>query len=200
MTAPVITFDAATHSYTVNGAPAVGVTTALSVLQDWSSVSADLLARAAAFGTAVHIMTELFDIGDLDEDGLDQALAPYLAGYKRFLAAKSPTWEVIEQPVASSALRAAGTPDRIGLIGRTRWLIDIKSTAGVPVTVGPQTAAYAEFAKETLGIRTQKRACLVLTPGDFKFQPLTEPADYSTFISALNVYRFRAKHHNGKEI
>ena len=198
MTAPVITFEPETHTYTVNGRPAVSVTTALSVLEDWSRVDPDLLARAGAFGTAVHTMTELYDLDDLDEDTLDPALAPYLDGYQKFLAAMQPQWEVIEQPVASAALRCAGMPDRIGMIGRARWLIDIKSTAGVPITVGPQTAAYAEFAKETLGLRVAKRGCLILTPGGFNLVPLNATTDYSLFVSALNITRFLQKHHPRK--
>lgn len=190
-----ITFDEATHTYTVCGKPAVSVTTALSVIEDWSKIHADVLKRAGDFGTAVHTMTELYDQDDLDEDTLDPALAPYLAGYQAFLAAKKPAWELIEGRVGDPALRAAGTLDRMGLIGQTRWLIDIKSTAGVPVTVGPQTAAYNEFATKTYGLRAKKRACLILKPGGFSFVPLNDPSDYSMFVSCLNCWRFIEKHH-----
>lgn len=191
----MITFDPQAHAYTVNGKPAVSVTTALSVLQDWSRVDAELLQRAADFGTAVHRMVELYEQNDLDEGALDAKLKPYLDGYKAFRIAKDPRWEFVEVPVASEALRCAGTPDLIGLIGKTRWCIDIKSSAHVPVTVGAQTAAYVELAKETHGIRCAKRGCLILTPGGYKLTPLSEPSDYSLFVSALNCWRFIEKHH-----
>ena len=198
MTPPVITFNEADHSYTVNGRPAVGVTKALSVIEHWSFIDPDVLQRAADFGRAVHEACEFYDLGDLDEDSLDPALAPYLDGYKQFLAAKKPVWEHIEQRVASAALCCAGTLDRMGLIGKTRWLIDLKSTAATPITVGPQTAAYAEFAKQTLGFKPQKRACLILKPGGFNLVPLNDPADYSLFVSSLNVWRFLEKYHPTK--
>lgn len=190
-----IDFDPEQHRYKVNGNHLPSVTTVLeAVLESMKGIPRDFVQQAGQFGDAVHLMCELYDQGELDEATLDPHLVPYLNGYKRFLADKQPRWTLIEAPVASLKYGYAGTLDRAGTIGKTDWLVDLKSSRAIPKTVGPQTAAYHEAAKETFGWSAKKRAVLLLQENTYQWQPLNDISDWSLFVSCLNVYRYKEKH------
>jgi hypothetical protein len=194
-----IQFDEASHTYHVNGKKAVSVTEALSVLEDWGNIPKELVEKAGRFGKAVHKAVELWFLGKLDMDSMDQHLIPYLDGYRNFVSRYEVQVVAIEQPVASAALMVAGTPDLVcRLNGRSGLsVVDVKSTYAIPPTVGPQTAGYAELYGATHGEKPKTRFCLHLNPNypdGYRLIPLKEKNDYSLFISSLNVYQFRKKH------
>ena len=141
MTCPVIEFDAATHTYTVNGEEWPSVTT---IIQDaglcnmigWNAAS-------ATKGTHVHEACRLWDAGELDEDVLDERLRPYLAGWKKFCEETGWITEEAEVVVGHEERRYAGTLDRIGLYPCDKFLVDIK-TGAKQKWHGLQLAAYAK--------------------------------------------------------
>jgi hypothetical protein len=144
-----IQFDAAEHRYTVAGERWPSVTEVLDPLLELDGIPRAVLKAAAEFGTHVHMATDLFDKGVLDEPALDPHLAPYLAGWKLFLRETGAEVLASEVRVGHPKLRYAGTLDKF-----VRWTprgrheiaqIDLKS-GQVPRTVGPQTAAYNEAA------------------------------------------------------
>ena len=97
----MIEFDEATHTYRDKGVLVPGVTSILSPLSDFSFVNPDVLEAASAFGTAVHLACELWDNGQLDEDALDPALVPYLAGWKQFSEDWKVEWTMVEERVTT---------------------------------------------------------------------------------------------------
>jgi hypothetical protein len=186
-------FDEATHRYTVGGVRFPSVTEVLDPLLELDGVPKAVLKAAAEFGTHVHMACDLFDKGVLDEPALDPHLAPYLAAWKIFLRDTGAVVDATEVRVVHAKLRYAGTFDK-GIHwkkrGRTRTaLLDIKS-GEVPRTVGPQTAAYAEAHP----FKFDERYVLQLR-GDatYRLAPLTESTDWSIFLSALNLHRWRMK-------
>jgi hypothetical protein len=128
------------------------------------------------------------NVGALDIDALDPALAPYVAAWSKFLADTSAKVIASEMRVAHTRLRYAGTLDTICLIRGARELVDIKSTAAIPRTVGPQTAAYAEAIDEP---RIRRRVVQLRKDGTYRSKPLTDPADWNLFLSALNIHNWR---------
>lgn len=189
-----IVFREEDHSYTVNGKAVPGVTSVLEqTLELMAGIPRHLVEAAADFGRNVHSMCELFDLGVLDEATLDPELVPYLDGYKQFLFDMKPQWTLIETPVASAKIGYAGTQDRYGLIGKTTWEIDIKSSAVAPKTAGPQTAAYNEGLNETYGLRAKKRGCLLLKKQDYVLIPLNDISDWSVFLSCLNIVKWKER-------
>jgi hypothetical protein len=86
-------------------------------------------------GTAVHAATALWDRGELDEDTVDPAVAPYLDAWKRYRAdMRDPDIGLmIEQIVYDPIVGYAGTMDRAG--------IDIKTGTSCPWHI-VQCAAY----------------------------------------------------------
>jgi hypothetical protein len=137
-------FDEATHSYTLNGQRLPSVTQILKPLYDFSSVHPDVLARAAAFGTAVHKTVELYLADDLDESGLDENLEGPLMAFKAWQSDNYDILdgtEIVERINYHAKLKYAGTPD----ISAPRAVIDIKSRPVNLLTDSIQLAAYDYF-------------------------------------------------------
>lgn len=186
-----LTFDSATHTYRLNGARLPSVTQILSPYSSLEFVDRDLLERAAAFGTHVHEACHLFSQDALDRESLDSELAPYVDAWAAFLEDTGAVVLLSEQRVVSEQYGYAGTLDAIVWWGKSKRLIDIKSSTGVPKTVGPQTAGYAQAYREQTGEPIRDRYCVQLKPdGTYRSHKLSDPADWSIFLSALNLNRW----------
>ena len=113
-------------------------------------------------GTLRHETTELYDRGQLDEDGLDPILVAALDAWKLFRADTGFSPELIEQRICSERVRYAGTIDRVGTLqGGRSILIDIKGEASVK-SHGLQLGAYAYALEEQTGQRVDLAACVHL--------------------------------------
>lgn len=189
-------FDAASHTYHVNGRRVPSVTEVLSPLEDFSRVPRDVLEAAREFGSHVHEACDLYNRGELDWLSLDPSLAPYVEGWRQFLEETGAVVIASEFRVAHDQLGYAGSPDVLVQMHDKLWIPDIKSTAIVPSTVGYQTAAYAKAYHRMTG-QEPKRCCVLLTgDGRYKLHTRKEPSDWEMFVSALNVYKHKAKHHH----
>jgi hypothetical protein len=198
--ADAFTFDGFLHEYRFAGVRVPSVTQVLDPLLELWRVPAPVLAAAAAFGTNVHLACHLWNLGRLDPASLDAPLVPYLTGWQRFVAATGFRLTMSEPKVYHSKLRYAGGPDAVGMIP-TRGvdqlcLIDWKSGA-VPITVGPQTAAYCAAMEDQFDLKIRRRLCVQLTAEEpfYRVLPLTDPSDFSLFLSALNIHKFKERHH-----
>lgn len=112
----MITFNAETHTYYVDGLKIPGVTSILkgAGLIDFSMVPTDILERAFKFGTAVHLATELDDRDNLDIVSLDAPLLPYILAWRKFKQDMGCKILSIEERVYSAKYRYCGTLDRRG--------------------------------------------------------------------------------------
>lgn len=180
-----LTFDEATHSYFFDGNPVPGVTSILKPITDYSAVPPHVLQAAANFGKAVHLACELDDLGELDESQLDPALMPYLEGWRNFSREHGVQWFAIEQPVYNKALRYAGTPDRYGIVDGLNAVVDIKSTAQLYASVGPQLAAYANALTPSPSMK--RYAVQLKADGTYTLKPYNDPTDWPLFASLLTV-------------
>jgi hypothetical protein len=183
----MIDFDPATHTYRHAGVIVPSVTQALRPIDNFDQVPADVLEAARRFGTHVHQATDLYDRDMLDETELDPALVPYLNGWKRFLSETRCKVLSSEQIVYHAKLGYAGTLDKRILWKHCPWLVDLKSGA-VPRSAGPQTAAYREALPREE--RPRRRMVLQLLPDNYRVFEQTNPADWSIFLSCLNITRF----------
>jgi hypothetical protein len=192
----VVAFDEATHTYRVGGVIVPSVTTILdAVLGDGFNHNA----AAAAFGTNVHKAVALDIRGRLDLVALDPALVPYVDGARKFLRDTEFAVIASEHIVYSASPRYCGTLDLAGYMrgGRRFAVIDFKS-GGMPATAGPQTAAYAEaytsLREGRIGMNNADRYAVMLNArGGYALVPLNDPADWSLFVSCLNVFNWKAK-------
>lgn len=190
-----LTFDEATHTYRHKGLVVPGVTSVLKPLSGYGSVPAAVLEAAAEFGTAVHKACELWDLGTLDEEALDPALAPYLDGWKKFCADHQVRWTSIEQPVFHPGLRYAGAPDRRGFVQTISSTVDIKTTDKLYPSVGPQLAAYQAAEETTPGVLIHQRLAVRLVgDGTYEKKAYVDPSDFSVFASLLTIRNWCDKH------
>lgn len=193
-----IIFDEEAHTYTVRGERWPGVTSILDpYLNDFSHVPAETLKRAREWGTAVHHMVELYEQNDLSVESLDPALVRVLRQYAKAIDAMK--WRVVacEVPVAHALHRYAGKLDLIAYAGDRKTADEIDVKTGVfPASVGPQTGAYAEaYHHMKFEHRIGRRFCLYLSQDKYQISPLKGQSDFTTFLSCLNITRFK-EHHN----
>lgn len=183
-------FDEATHTYRLGGKVLPSVTQVLDCLVDWRHVDRAVLDAAAEFGSHVHQAVDLWNRGVLDEPALDPALRPWLESWKRFLVDTGATVIESEARLACRMPEYAGTADAIVRLGKTICLIDIK-TGAVPRTVGPQLAAYMHAWNEAHpDLTVRRRFALAVNGSGYALSECKNPADWSVFLSALNVWRF----------
>lgn len=183
------TFDEAAHVYRVGGVRWPSVTEILQPLQIMDGIPRHVLDAAAAFGRNVHRACHLHNVGALDESTLDAALVPYLNGWKQFCSDMEVRVIASEQQVTHQRLRYAGTLDVRAVVRRKYVdLIDIKATAVIPRTVGPQTAAYAAALDEA---RIGRRVVQLKSDGTYRTRVLNDRADWNVFLSAFNIFTWR---------
>ena len=107
-----VTFAAEGHQYTHNGLPLPSVTGILKAegfidtafFDDWSRDR----------GSMVHLATAYDDAGELDEDTIDPAIAPYIEAWRKFRRESGFVTEASEVSLRSTLYRFAGTIDTIG--------------------------------------------------------------------------------------
>jgi hypothetical protein len=181
----MLTFEQESHTYKWNGRPMPSVTQILRVIENFSMVDPDLLEKARRFGSHVHLATDLFDRGELDEESLDANLLPYLNAYKKFLSETGFVVTHSEQRVYNARYKYCGTLDKRGTWKNTTWVLDLKSGA-VPRSVGPQVAAYQMACDE----KPRKRLCLQLMRNCYKLHRCDDLTDWSIFLSCRNIHQF----------
>ncbi len=200
-----VEFDEASHSYTVGKERWPSVTEIIQPLLELDGIPRAQLEAAAAFGTNVHLATHLYDLGTLDEESLDVHLQPYLAAWKNCLRETGMVVLASELRVSHRSLKVAGTLDKLVRWHRfgkdSRYILDIKSGAQVPWTVGLQTSGYRELCLDEFGLVNEDgeplatdRLCVHLQPeGKYKLHVLDDSRDRNDFISAVNFWRLRAR-------
>ena len=203
---PELIFQEAGHKYFLNGTEVPSVTTVLQPLVDYSHVPPAVLAAAADLGTKVHRACELFDHDDLVMDALDPRLVGYVAAWARFKRETGFVVEFNEHRVYSTIYRCAGQFDRVGLmigmLGKPRGQVEIKTTADFMPSFGPQTAGYHQLIGESGLMDKRTHAALrrwvvqLREDGSYRLEAYTDPADLSVFTSCLCLYHWRQ--HNQK--
>lgn len=194
MTAVDLTFDPATHTYRLGGQVVPSVTQLLDPIRpDFSMVPAHVLEAKRALGTAVHLACELDDEGDLDDESLDPVLAPYVAAWRKFKADTGAEVLMNEQRLAHTALRFAGTLDRLVRVrGGDVYLIDLKTSVSMAASFGVQLAGYQLLLDESAFTTKLTRKGLQLKDdGTYKLVPFNNPNDVAAFRACLSIFHWK---------
>ena len=197
----MLTFDPASHTYRWKGELVPNLTRILEPLVDYSKVDPDILAYKSELGSAVHLATALDDRRQLDEEGLDERVAPYLAAWRKFRRETEFIPITIEEPCYSVQHGYATTPDRAGVFPRALVdgtglaMLEIKTTAELHPVVGLQLAGQqAAHAHNDPDFREAWRYAVQLRPdGTYRMKIYGDRGDFSTFLSQLNVFRWRQR-------
>lgn len=206
---PVITFNEAEHSYTINGFPCLSVTQVLESagITNIARVPAEVLEAARKFGNAGHKLLELYDYNDLDEGpgGFSEPLRPYLECWKKFKEDTGADIKYIEDRVGSERFQFCGTLDRVICfpknvqyhnieIKKGLALADLKFTTAITPAVKLQTAGYEIALAETRPIlKITQRMVIRLTETEPEVRVYESPADLEIFKSALIISHFKLR-------
>ncbi|WP_418131412.1 hypothetical protein [Variovorax sp. 278MFTsu5.1] len=192
-----LVFREGDHTYWLGERRLPSVSEVLAPVQDFEGIPEAVLARKIAIGKAAHLACQFLDEGDeIDPASLDSVVAPYVQGWRLFVAENKPQWTVIEQSMHDEALGYAGTPDRVGFMHGSEWVIDIKTVATVSAATALQTVAYRKLIAPRAQSREPliKRAAVQLLPtGKYKLHEFKEPTDWAIFQSLLNVKHWSIK-------
>lgn len=192
MATELLTFDEDAHVYRFMGHVVPGVTQILRPLTNFDGIKHEVLAAKADLGRRVHLACQLLDEDDLDFDSIEADVDPYLRAYRKFLVDTGAKVLANERRVFEPMLHYAGTLDRVLGFEGIKWLTDIKTSFTTPMSAGPQTAAYLRALGDT---SVTHRAALRLRPdGTYRFDSLTSADDWSAFMAALTLHRFKERH------
>ena len=148
-----------------------------------------ILDHKAEVGTAAHAASHYYDEGDLDLSSVDDEAMGYLEGWMKFKRENRMEIHAIEQRgiVIVDGMPYGYTFDRDVTLAGARTLIEIKCTAGIEISWGPQTAAY-ECALRAIDGKARRRVAVHLKPaGTYVLLPLSEVKDYQVWKWALGL-------------
>lgn len=185
-------FDEATHTYTLDGMVVPSVTGVLGPIQpDYSYATTEL-------GSAVHALTEQWDIGIIDlASSVPEDCAAHLRAWRLFRHEHAFVPLHIEERVFNSLHRYAGTVDRIGTWGEgdSVVILDIKTGDPAPWH-GVQLAGYV-LAAERMGLvaRGITRIGVYLAgDGTYRVREYSDASDFPAFLAALTLNNWKASH------
>jgi hypothetical protein len=188
-------FEATTHTYKLlpRGIELPSVSRLIQPLVDFSSVPKATLEYAIERGHAVHKACELFDLGTLDPDSVDPAIAEYVRAWALFMYDWKPEFTEIEQPGYHKTMLYAGTPDRWATWKdrrgqQRRILIDLKSTAKLNPAVAVQLSGYSLMADEPADELWSVRLM-----NDGTYERVVHKLASATFLSCYNIFMWKRK-------
>lgn len=185
-----LTFEPARHVYHLDGERLPSVTQILQPLINYDGVPNGILQHAADRGTAVHLATEFWDDGDLDEESVDPEILPYVRAWQRFRAESG--FEVLrsEVRVYSPRHRYAGTVDCIGVMRGRLTMVEKKTTAVLHPATAIQVAAYRRAYNETCAAPARIRhsySVHLRRDGTYRLDEWTPDEDHwAVFLALLN--------------
>lgn len=159
----------------------------------FAGIPRGVLEKAADRGRAVHLATEYYDQGNLDEEKLDPILQPFLKAWKHFKEKYEVDICETERRVWHPRYLYAGQLDRIIRVRGRKFLLDIKTGAAMRPTTGPQTAAYMNAYAQDGGVPLPRMGVELHKDSTYTVKELEDPNDFPVFLAALTLYRWRLK-------
>lgn len=204
-----LTFDAATHTYTLDGVVVPSVTGILkaSGLIDFSGIPESILEAARIRGTVVHQAVHYVNEADLDQAQFVSdypELVGYLEAWITFRRQRQFTPILNECRIASRRHQVAGTLDTLGELDGVAVLLDYATGNPADVSKDYQTAAYLglalEWADELDGdprltdffLRhdlVRRYAVALKKDGTFSLHLYSDPADFRKFLTLVEAQR-----------
>jgi len=206
-----LTFDAATHVYTLDEVRVPSVTGILkaSGLIDFSRIPPSILEDARERGSKVHAAIHFYNEQDLDVDEFCRnfpTYAGYLQAWIAFCDQRHFVGVLNEHRIASRRRRVAGTLDCLGLLDGAPVLLDFKTGRPQDVAANLQTAAYHALALEWAAEDKALAAFFELHPvvkryavqlkkdGTFRVEAFSAPSDFRKFRTLVEAQQIVAEH------
>jgi hypothetical protein len=191
-----IRYDEVAERYFDGDRPIIRVTHVLDVLEPPSSFYTD---EHRARGQAVHAACQILGEGDCIVPGsLDPRLDGYVAAFNLWRLQMQPILLATETVVYNELLGYAGRRDALVQLPGVDLPFATDYKSGPPQRrVGPQTSGYVEADPRTSGGRALRAALQLKKNGTYSWfteldsPRLFQPDDFDSFVSALNVIRWR---------
>lgn len=200
----MLTFDAPSHEYRWDGIVQPGTT---SILDDLGLYPVYPDGPYRERGSAVHLVTALYERGQLDMDAwraLDDQLPPpdskcwphriggYVDGHLLFLREVGPTWDAIEEMFYHPA-GYCGTLDRRGeLVPGEKAILDLKCSSSAPVAATAlQTAAYAVGIDPTNYAQYARYGLQLPGDGTYRLHKYTDPHDFVVWGACVALWKWK---------
>lgn len=188
-------FVESTHEYLLNGRSVPSVTQILerAGLICYDGIPDSVLEHKAEVGTAAHAAAHYFDEGDLEISSVDDEAMPYLDGWIKFRKETGfvPTGMEQRGIATVDGMEYGYTFDREGILSGYPTLLEIKCTAGVEISWGPQTAAYEMALRAQDGKARRRVAVHLKRTGEYSLIKLSDVKDYQIFKAALAMECWR---------
>ena len=183
----MLTFDEATHTYTLDGVQLPSVTEVTRFCAyDYKSDRPWLAEAAARRGTAVHEACALIDYGEEPEETPE--IAGYLKAYRRFLKDWKPEWELIEHPMGSLEAGYAGTLDRCGILNGGPAILDIKTGQLYDAALKAQLAGYYTLYDTTVKLCPDMRFYALKLSKDGTYELREVPYNSSILAACITLH------------
>lgn len=178
-----------THTYLLAGKAIPSVTQVLerAGLVCYDGIPEAVLNRKAEIGTAAHSACWYEDEGDLDRSTVAPEVEGYLGAWVKFRQETGFVPRLIEQRgiAVMAGMQYGYTLDREGLLNGRDTLLEIKCTAGVEISWGPQLAAYEAALRAQDGKMRQRVAVHLGPDGKYGLLRYSQVSDYQAFQAAL---------------
>lgn len=182
-----LTFDEASHAYTLAGRKVPSVTQVLADLIPGWQASEWYLDR----GKAVHACAAMIIQGVPFEH--DPIISGQVAACKRFVAEVRPTVHAVERRVYSARYQYAGTLDALIAIKRQKGLVVLDWKASIAKSLPYQLAAYAAAYTEETGVKVKHGMGVVLKDdGTYRMTEIFDLRRYAQkWLGLLAAYGVR---------
>jgi hypothetical protein len=187
-----IEFIEDTHQYIRNGIIVPSVSAVIRVEGEFDHIPERYMEVARFRGSAVHLATELFDLGKRIE--LPHELLNWFIPYTRFQREYDIKWTGIEEIVHTEDY--AGTLDRIQVstCGLKILIADVKTTSKVyKEKVALQLGAYAIAHSKMYGHPLENYVCGVIWLREHKYKWVEIEPDIEGFKIKLEEYKAKQK-------
>lgn len=184
-----LAFDKETHVYRWDGRVVPSVTQAIKAAGCMGYVAGGSEWHMNR-GTVFHKVAELWDLGELEADSIDPAVAAHFAAYQEFRETVGSDLEILEIEEARyhDGLGYAGTRDRVvkwrGRVG----VLDLK-TGGRAPWHALQTAGYLALSKHAV----VRLALYLGADGRWNLVEHADRGDWPAFASAVALWKWRAR-------
>lgn len=184
-----LTFDAATHTYRLAGKVLPSVT---QIIREAGLVDATWYTeQARERGSAVHLACQLLDEDDLDSDGLDPRIEPYVRAWERYKTEADAEVLETERAVVHRVYGYAGRMDVLARVAGDLAVIDRKTGVAGPAA-GVQTMAYARAYTDETGLVIRHRLAVELrADGTYRVVEFTGLNDWKVFAACLTLRAWR---------
>jgi hypothetical protein len=174
---PELKFDEEAHVYTVGDDEYRSVSTVISDFGFGGKSYEGIPSWALRLGTLRHYVTELDDLGVLEESTVHERLVPALNAWRKWRDDNPLAKPIaIEAQVADSKLLIAGTIDRVFEYEDEIWVVDIKGQSNSP-TYQLQITAYARMWEALTKQKVNKCLTVHLGKGTYKERELQRADD-----------------------